>query len=187
MTYLLTWMLPVLTAAGLTVHPYFGWETRGHGDFGPAKGVLLHHTAGASKGNMPSIGVLVKGRADLAGPVCNLGVARDGSFYLIAAGRAWHAGMGVWQGVHYGNKEFIGIECENTGLPDDKWPDDQMHALRLGVAALLDHMKAAPIMCAGHKEYCLPHGRKVDPSFNMNDFRKSLGHDSFITDHPVTR
>ena len=29
-------------------------------------------------------------------------------------------------------------------------------------------------MCCGHREYALPHGRKDDPTFNMNDFRAQV-------------
>ena len=29
-------------------------------------------------------------------------------------------------------------------------------------------------MCAGHKEYALPHGRKDDPNFDMVMFRKDV-------------
>ena len=49
-----------------------------------------------------------------------------------------------------------------------------MDAYRRGVAAILKKIKANPIMCCGHKEYALPHGRKSDPTFNMADFRTQV-------------
>lgn len=174
MTYALSWLGTVLRAAGCTVVETVGWHTRGHGDFGEAKGILIHHTAGAPTGDMPSLKTLINGRIDLIGPLCNLGLSREGTFYIVAAGRAYHAGAGEWQGVTNGNSELIGIECENTGLPDDPWPDVQMAALRKGCNALRKHIGASPLMVAGHKEFALPHGRKVDPSFSMPDFRASL-------------
>jgi murein L,D-transpeptidase YcbB/YkuD len=73
-----------------------------------------------------------------------------------------------------GNTNFIGIEAENTGLPNDPWPAVQMDAYRRGVAAILKKIRADAIMCAGHKEYALPHGRKDDPDFDMDQFRQQV-------------
>ena len=50
-----------------------------------------------------------------------------------------------------------------------------MDAYRRGVAAILKHIRAKPIMCCGHREYALPVGRKPDPTFNMNVFRREVG------------
>lgn len=176
MSYSLTWLPTVLTAAGLKVVEVPGWQTRGHGEFGPDKGVLLHHTAGAMHGNIPSLDILVHGRTDLSGPLCNLGLARDGTFYVIAAGRAYHAGPGVWHSITNGNSELIGIEMENHGTPDDPWPAVQLDAARRGVAALLKHIGAQAVMVAGHKEYCVPKGRKIDPwGIDCETFRVDVG------------
>jgi len=93
---------------------------------------------------------------------------------MIAAGKGWHAGRGNWQGITDGNAHLIGIEAENTGDSRDPWPQVQMDAYKRGCAAILKHIGAGPIMCAGHKEYALPHGRKDDPSFDMVMFRKDV-------------
>jgi peptidoglycan hydrolase-like protein with peptidoglycan-binding domain len=170
----LTWLAQVLVDAGLKVAEQPGWKDRGRGDVGPIKGVISHHTAGSKNGNMPSLRVITEGRDDLPGPLAQLGLGRDGSYFVVAAGRCNHAGAGNWQGTSTGNTNFIGIEAENTGLPDDPWPLIQMDAYRRGVAAILQKIRANPIMCAGHKEYALPHGRKDDPSFDMNDFRMQV-------------
>ncbi len=175
MAYTLLWLADVLRAAGLKVEEVAGWKTRGHGNVGTVKGILCHHTAGDKNGNMPSLDEVTRGRSDLAGPLCNLGLGRDGTFYVVAAGKAWHAGRGVWQGVVNGNSQLIGIEAENTGYTKgpnaEPWPEVQLDAYARGCAALLKHIKAKPIMCAGHKEYALPKGRKVDPTFDMDAFR----------------
>ena len=134
-----------------------------------ALGCLLALTAG-----MPSLRVLIEGRSDLSGPLAQLGLGRDGTYYVIAAGRAFHAGPGVWNGVSTGNSSFIGIEAENTGLPGDRWPDIQMDAYRHGVAAILTHIGRGPECCAGHCDYALPKGRKTDPSFSTDAFRASV-------------
>lgn len=168
MTYALSWLAPVLRDAGLTVNEQPDWLTRGHGDFGTAKGIIFHHTAGPRAGNINDLGTLINGRPDLAGPLCNLGLARDGSWYCIAAGRAYHAGRGLWQGVADGNSQMIGIEAENTGLANDNpWPQAQIDSAVKGCAALLAHIGAKASMCAGHLEYALPVGRKDDPSFSV--------------------
>ena len=175
MTYSLTWLPAALRAAGLKVVEVPGWETRGHGDVGKIVGVLAHHTCGPLHGDLPDLNVLVKGRPDLSGPLCNLGLGRSGTVWMIAAGRGYHAGAGKWQGIVNGNSQFVGIEAENTGETKgaraDVWPDVQMDAYARACAAILTYIKAKPIMVAGHKEYALPKGRKDDPNFEMAAFR----------------
>lgn len=178
MTFSLLWLPQVLRDAGLEVLEHAGWQTRGHGDMGKVQGVLCHHTCGPLHGDLPDINVLVQGRPDLGGPLCNLGLGRSGKYYMIAAGAGWHAGRGNWQGVTNGNTQLIGIEAENTGETKgpraEPWPDVQMQAYRRGCAAILKHIGAKPIMAAGHKEYALPKGRKDDPSFDMAAFRADV-------------
>ncbi len=175
MAFSLTWLAEVLEDAGLKVAEQPGWRTRGRGDVGTVRGVMCHHTAGPLNGIMPSLGIVTNGRPDLAGPLAQLCLGRDGTFFVVAAGRANHAGMGNWQGITSGNSSFIGIEAENTGLTNDPWPDVQIDAYRRGVAAILKKIGANAVMCCGHKEYALPAGRKSDPSFDMSDFRQQVG------------
>ena len=172
MTFALVWMKAVLESAQLKVAEVDGWQNRGRGDVGQSMGVMCHHTAGPRTGNMPSLRTLIEGRGDLPGPLAQLGLGRDGTYYLVAAGRCNHAGTGIWRGISTGNTNFIGIEAENTGLSDDaRWPAVQMDAYRRGVAALLGHIGRSADFCVGHKEYALPAGRKVDPNFDMDAFR----------------
>jgi hypothetical protein len=175
MAFKLTWLPTVLKDAGLKVAEYSGWPNRGVGEMGTVQGVLCHHTAGPANGNMPTLNVLVNGRSDLPGPLSQLGLGRDGTYYVIAAGRANHAGVGQWKGVTAGNSSFIGIEAENTGKSTDPWPAVQLDAYHRGVAAILRHLKKDAGMCCGHKEFALPKGRKNDPhSLDMHDFRKEV-------------
>jgi hypothetical protein len=176
MTYSLTWLADLLRLASLRVVEVSGWRERGHGNFGKPLGVLCHHTAGARLGNMPSLETVTHGRPKLPGPLCNLALARDGTWYAVAAGRAYHAGNGSWKGVIAGNTNLIGIEAENAGYlkgpkADYPWPAVQMDSYARGCAAILDHLGQPAIMCAGHKEYALPKGRKIDPTFDMTAFR----------------
>lgn len=168
MTYSLTWLPEVLRGAGLIVAEEPGWIDRGRGEMGTVQGVICHHTGTVAPGNMPTLATLKAGRSDLPGPLAQLGLGRDGTYYVIAAGRANHAGAGSWRGLS-GNSKFIGIEAENGGRPTDAWPDAQMDAYRRGVAAILRKIGADETMCCGHKEYAP--GRKPDPLFDMNAFR----------------
>jgi hypothetical protein len=179
MPFQLTWLPVVLRNAGLKVAEVDGWPNRGRGDVGTIKGVICHHTVGPVDGNMPSLGMLKNGRPNLPGPLAQLGLGRDGTFYIIAAGRANHAGRGQWNGVADGNGSFIGIEAENTGIGDptkpkfEPWPQVQLDAYRRGVAAILAHIGQGATMCCGHKEYAP--GRKIDPhTLDMDEFRSGV-------------
>lgn len=171
MSYKLTWMPDVLLEAGLKVAECEGWRERGRGDMGIVRGVMVHHTGNPKPGNMPTLEVLKGGRKDLRGPLANLGLGRDGTFYIVAAGRANHAGRGRFRDIMTGNSTFIGIEAEHSGDPADPWPEGQVDAYGRGVAALLRHLAAPIDMCVAHKEWALPTGRKVDPCFEMPGFR----------------
>lgn len=170
---MLTWLADVLKAAGLNVVEEEGWKEAGRGQMEVVKGVLLHHTAGPRKGNSPSLAVVRDGRDDLPGPLSQLFLARDGTFHVVGAGRCNHAGAGNWHGA-VGNLQLIGIEAENAGDGTDPWPDAQMDAYERGVAAILTHLGLDSVMVAGHKEYCAPRGRKIDPSFDCNEFRANV-------------
>ena len=179
MSYSLIWLDEVLKKAGLKVALVPGWETRGHGDVGVIKGVICHHTAGPKTGNMPSLKTVTEGRSDLAGPLSQLCLGRDGTFYIVSAGLCYHAGKGSWRGIGTGNTSFIGIEAENTGIVkigdpkcDLPWPAVQMDAYQRGVAAILQHIGQSEDMCCGHKEFAPD--RKIDPTFDMVDFRSAV-------------
>ena len=174
MAFSLTWLAEVLRNAGLKVAEQPGWEDRGRGPMGSVRGVICHHTAGPKAGNMPSLKVITDGRPGLSGPLSQLGLGRDGTWFVVAAGRANHAGAGVWKGIATGNSSFIGVEAENMGTPADPWPAVQMDAYKRGVAAILNKLGEDVSMCCGHKEYALPRGRKPDPSFDMDKFRTDV-------------
>lgn len=173
MSYQLTWLPTVLENAGLKVARVPGWENRGRREMGTVLGVLCHHTGTIAKGNMPTLNTLIEGRDDLNGPLAQLGLGRDGTYYVIAAGLCNHAGAGLWNGITDGNLHFIGIEAENSGRKDDSWPEIQLLSYHRGVAAILREIGHDEKWCAGHKEYAPT--RKVDPSLDMNSFRFAIG------------
>ena len=193
----LIWLKDVLLDAGLIVTEYGDWRNRGYKnrDMGEIKGVLCHHTATPFlHGNMPSLAMLVTGRPKTAhdkglpGPLAQLGLGRDGTYHLVAAGHCNHAGVGSWNGITAGNTHFIGIEAENTGRDNDlPWPPKQIEAYHHGVAAILRHLDLKPTDCAGHREYATPLHRKVDPDFPMDPFRLAVGKILTGETPPLTR
>jgi peptidoglycan hydrolase-like protein with peptidoglycan-binding domain len=153
------WLADVLRGAGLGVAEVDGWRTRGRdsAELRP-RGVVAHHTAGPEGGgNMPSLNLLVRGRGDLPGPLCNLGLGRDGTYYVVAAGTANHAGKGGWRD-YKGNQTVIGIEAENNGR--QAWPEAQLEAYARGSAAMLRHLGLTAASWCRHAEWT---SRKPDP------------------------
>jgi peptidoglycan hydrolase-like protein with peptidoglycan-binding domain len=181
MAFKLTWLPTVLLDAGLKVSEVQGWPNRGRGEMGNVRGVICHHTVGPRNGNMPSLNVLINGHGSLSGPLSQLGLGRDGTYYIIAAGRCNHAGRGSFAGVTSGNSSFIGIEAENMGTTADPWPAVQLDAYKRGVAAILKHLGQDQSWCIGHKEWT---SRKIDPhSIDMDGFRAEVAN---FMGNPVT-
>lgn len=169
----LTWLGPVLRGAGLKVAEEFGWENRGLGDVGETFGVICHHTGNAAPGVLPTKDVLIHGRSDLRGPLAQLGLGRDGTYFLIAAGLAQHAGKGSFRGITSGNTHFIGIEAEHSGSTKDPWPAVQLEAYHRGVAAILGHIGRGSEWCIAHREWAP--NRKSDPvNIKMTEFRAAV-------------
>lgn len=157
------WLVDAARNTGYPVVEVPGWQTRGHGGMRVVEGVVGHHTAtsDSAPGDYPSLDVVTYGRADLAGPLCNLGLGRSGTVYVVAAGCAYHAGASRWLGFLDVNDEFLGIEAESAGAGG--WTDAQRDAYPRLVAALLRYMSRGLDRYAGHKDVCLPVGRKIDP------------------------
>src|ERR1051326_7240593 len=134
----------VLRGAGLRVVEHADWRTRHHGELAGIRGLLLHHTGTTAAS---AVDVVYRGRAGLAGPLAQLAVDRDGTWHVISAGQAWHAGTGgplldVPRGQ--GNAWMLGIEgvsAGNTGggvgagggAPLLDVPRDQGNAWMLGI------------------------------------------------------
>lgn len=167
-------MADVLRAAGLKVVEVPGWKTRGYAsqDLQAALGVLWHHTATNrlqyANNNAPTLGMLVNGRSDLPGPLCNLGFGRDGTVYVVATGVANHAGAGSLPGVpvNMGNHYLIGIEMESSGVKPWDWTPEQLYwAPRLGAALENGFLLGLPPekrIQAAHYEYSSQ--GKIDPA-----------------------
>lgn len=163
MSFFVSWLVEAARSTGYPVVALSGWESRGHGGMRVVEGVVGHHTATAqtAPGDYPSLGVVTNGRSDLAGPLANFGLGRNGTIYVIAAGLTYHAGASRWAGFTDLNDEFLGIEAESAGT--GVWTDAQRDCYPKLVAALLRYMRRGTDRYAGHKDVCVPTGRKIDP------------------------
>lgn len=183
----LTDLPDAVAKSGLPVVQVDGWRTRGHGPMVSVDAVVCHHTATSAKaaGNYPSLTIVRDGRGDLPGPLCNLGLGRDGTVYIVAAGYAYHAGAvrSSWMT----NDHSIGIEAEHDGI--SSWPALLEDAYARLCAALAEHYDLPTARVLGHKEVCAPVGRKTDPNFDMDAFRvqiTDLG-DDIVTEDDINK
>lgn len=155
-------LLTALRAEGLKVIEELGWRTRNRnhkGAWGPVHGVMNHHTVTGPGVN--AVPICRDGHSTLPGPLCHVVIKRDGRVYLIANGRANHAGGGDPDvlnavinesyssrppapdkhdgetGAVDGNARFYGGEYENAGDGKDPWPAAQVEAIVRFNAALI--------------------------------------------------
>ena len=154
------WLADTLRAAGLVVHEVDGWQTRGSSTFDP-RWQVFHHTASHAGSDHPSLNICTYGRSDLAGPLCNVLVARNGDCWVVASGRANHAGTGRYPDGTTGNSLSIGWECENNGT-GEPWPDAQLEAIAVGQAAVACHLGQPATSIIYHRTFAP--GRKIDPA-----------------------
>lgn len=172
------WLADVLREEGLDVVEFPGWQRRGHGEFKDIRGVMVHHT-GSDTATADSIAY---GRPDLAGPLSQLHIARTGTVTVVAAGVAWHAGVGMypWLPANMGNWHTIGIECANSGTSPGaphrrNWPDAQYSALVDSCAAINRQLGQPAGRTIGHKEYAGRAQGKWDPgAIAMDQLRRDI-------------
>lgn len=152
-----------LRAAGIPMVEVSGWQSRGSSSFSP-RGSVNHHTAGGASGATPSLNTVIYGRPDLAGPLANVLQSREPSgddiAYVVAAGRANHAGSGGWRGLS-GNSSVYGLEIEHTGtvpLPE--------HRQRRAAAIHAAMFGGDPAMVCQHYEWAPT--RKIDAAQNVD-------------------
>ncbi|MGB3441544.1 MAG: N-acetylmuramoyl-L-alanine amidase [Actinophytocola sp.] len=113
-----------LRAAGIPVREAGGWQSRGNGQTSAYEGGLVHHTATGHGIAIPGTGVgnlLINGRPDLRGPLCNYAGNDDGTITVIAAHPANHAGasggrsMGPLPVTTLFNRRVMGLEIVYPG------------------------------------------------------------------------
>jgi hypothetical protein len=148
----------LMRARGLTVGAFAGWADAGRSSSFTPRAVVCHHTAAAIDVDR----ILRDGRADLPGPLCNWALHRDGSWWLVASGRANHAGVG-W----LPSSESYGIEATGpvpvTAQGVKAFPNYEQYVL--GVACICEAEGWPASRVYAHKETATPDGRKIDPAF----------------------
>jgi hypothetical protein len=162
----LTGLPEELRRRGLVVVTHGEWRKLGSSSFDP-KGVVIHHT-GPWKTVQGMVDLCIRGRSDLAGPLCQVLLGPDGTCHIIASGRANHAGEGSWRGLH-GNSSVVGIEAVHAGLQGVPWPEAQRKVFPRAAAAICELIAAPADMVCAHREWTT---RKPDPvSIDMTTFR----------------
>lgn len=182
---------------------YKDWETHNRGNrgdgWGPVHGFMVHHTGSDSTEQRE---LLYKGYPDadppLPGPLCQFGLAQNGTVHLIGWGRANHAGSGdddVLRAVineDYGsypptdnetntdgNARFYGVEIWYSGS-HGMTPSQYATLLKLACAVLDFHGWGAKSVIAhgewqpGKWDPGYASGRMMDMSAVRNDVRNSL-------------
>lgn len=174
-----------LRARGFVVNEHSGWRTRGVDgrDMKRAQSLLMHHDVSRPPANYPLASMIKNGRGQpgtkghLKGPLSQWGVGRQGTIEVLAAGLAYHAGRtrNDWSA----NDRAQGCEAANRGTgsvkdPDEPWPAASMAAQRALAEEFMREYDVGTNRIRGHKEECLPAGRKIDPVHDMDAFRSSL-------------
>lgn len=174
-----TWLTEVLHGAGVRVTEHDGWKTRSHGDFVDLRAVVWHHDASAV-GYSPGMPDFMIRNWNTASANC--WVTLDGTWHLIGAGVAYHAGT-VLPGKP-GNHSSIGVETDHT--TGETWSGVQLlDSLRRGTAAILTHLGQTADELEFHKTICSPPGRKTDPdALDLATERRAVAALQHPTTHP---
>lgn len=150
-----------------------GWESRGNGMTSNYGGLLVHHTAGSRNVNIDQI--LIDGRWDLPGPLCNFCIMYDGDLGVISANPANHAGAsGGWDTAPFAksslfNRDIIGCEVQYPGT-EPMAAVQYESAKRLSVATLKVLNKARQWQWVKFHQGTSIEG-KWDPGYQVNPTR----------------
>lgn len=170
---------------GVDVVEVAGWQDRGF-DLTRPDVSIRHWTAGSPNGVFPSFDILVRGRTGLPGPLCNLAQSREPSgldkIYVIAAGKANHAGEGGWNGVT-GNYRSLGLEIEWSG-PNEAFSDKRLLVSELAMLTLMRFCGPNPDDACEHREWTT---RKIDTNLDGDLLRQVIrqGHPSAVPPPPT--
>lgn len=162
------WLPDVLRDAGLPVEVLPEFATAGKA---PKEWVAIvdHHDASPiSSGNNGGLTSIRYGRPDLAGPLANLFLKRDGTHVCVSSGAANHPGVsylplrgGISSGVKYW---ALGREVALDGV-GEPFPTSgrQYEAMQQANAAISIYLGLQPAtQLWDHKSIARPIGRKID-------------------------
>lgn len=185
-------IVAALVGYGLTVVEHPGWRHRGTAHPFDPFAQLYHHDALTEKvTDARALAIMVEGRPDLTGPLCNGWIDSDARVVLVAYGNANHAGRGEADVLALlkagqpplgdarqdpdkdgpvGNPHLWGWECRNAGDGRDVW--EQLAAMETAGAALAEVCGWSPMAIAAHREWT---ARKPDPAgIDMHRFRADV-------------
>lgn len=177
---------------GLVVVEHPGWRFRGTSyPFDPFAQLVHHDALSEAVDDARALQLMVGGRPDLKGPLCNGWIDSDGRVVLVAYGNANHAGRGEADVLALlkagqpplgdartdpdkdgpvGNSHLWGWECRNAGDGTDVW--EQLDAMERACAALAQVNGWSPNAIAAHREWT---ARKPDPAgIDMHQFRADV-------------
>ena len=122
--------------------------------------VIVHYTG------MPSCDQALRRLCDKnSGVSAHYLIDEDGSTFRMVpeALRAWHAGVGFWNGVRDLNSTSIGIELVNPGHEHgyQSFPCAQLEAFTELVREIMERHSIKPDHVLGHSD--IAPGRKIDP------------------------
>ena len=186
----LTDLAAILRGAGLRVVEVPGWRTRSRpestGGFAP-RGNLWHHTGGKeSDPEAYAQWMGLTGRPDLPAPLAQASIDRAGVVYILAAGRANHAGKAKASGpvpAGDGNALYVGWECHNTG--SEGWTPAQYGAMVTAAAVTSKHYGWSAAANRAHKETSTT--GKWDPGrLDMSKFRADVAAEMARLSKPST-
>jgi hypothetical protein len=159
------WLADVLRGAGLEVVETAGWQTRGRDFAADPLGIMAHHTASPIASTLATnLHVVTNGNSVAPGPIAQAMLWRDGVWYIIAAGRANHAGKGSlpWlPGADTGNQHLLSVEAVNNGV-GELWAPAMVISYEIGTAAILRRLGHGAERATTHAEYAP--SRKIDPA-----------------------
>lgn len=174
---MLTQLATVARRTGFPVVEVTGWRTRTRpeGMLG-VRTVTIHHTGNVARTKRlkVSLNTIINGKSKLPGPLSQIYIDIDGTIYIVAAGKANHAGESLK--TDYTNPYAVGFECEASGdWWSEDWPGIQLRAMVAMAGETIKEFGLSISDVMGHLETCSPPGRKPDPrGFTMNWFRAQV-------------
>lgn len=153
-----------------------GWEGRGNEFPVRPDGALRHWTGVGGE----ALNAIINGRPDLTGPLAQLYQSRQVDpatgldiVYVVASGKANHAGAGVLNGIE-GNYKLLGLEIGWAGA-GEAFPPMRQLTSELAMRALLDCcLGDDPNDVGEHREYARPVGRKQDTNLSGDELRRRM-------------
>lgn len=193
-----TEFLAQLQKYGIPYHEMPNWTTRNHGPLN-LHAFTIHDSVTGSMTDDRAAQFCYDGRSDLAGPLYNILIGRNGTAYLLSSGKTWNIGATYRQRVDLAISAQMPYERELGAPPPDDWDggNDVCAGISLvtpgagpytsmqfsataKVCAALAHALGtqwasnadqAARSCIGHSEAT---SRKVDPYFDMGAFRREV-------------